>query len=173
MSTLQATPFRRVVVTGVECSGKTTLSKQLAAHLGWAWIPEHARMHPDVLSGSVCESTFDDLHNSQTEAANAARTSHPGVVCDTGDLVLRLWSEATLDFSWHPLMPPEPRVDLHILCPVLPVWEEDPLRTLPRLEDRLSLEETYRAHLSHRPHLVAKGSTPEARLEHVLTHWPW
>ncbi len=165
--------FRRVVVTGGECSGQTTLSKQLAAHLGWAWIPEHARMHPDVLSGSVCESTFDDLHNSQTEAANAARTSHPGVVCDTGDLVLRLWSEAALDFSWHPLMPPEPRVDLHILCPVLPVWEEDPLRTLPRLEDRLALEETYRAHLSHRPHLVAKGSTPEARLEHVLTHWPW
>ena len=99
--------------------------------------------------------------------------AHPGVICDTGDLVLRLWSEAELDFSWHPLMPPNPRVDFHILCPVLQTWEEDPLRTLPRLEDRLALEAKYRAHLKHRPHIVAEGDTPEARLQHVLSQWPW
>ena len=114
------------MVTGVECSGKTTLSQALAQRLGWAWVPEHARTHADVVAGKVQESTFDELHESQTAAAATARSTHPGVVCDTGDLVLRMWSEAVLEFSWHPLLPPDPRVDLHILCPTLPTWEEDP-----------------------------------------------
>ena len=70
MREVLTTPFHRVVVTGVECSGKTTLSKQLAAHLGWGWVPEHARTHQDVLSGKVSESTFDALHESQTDAAS-------------------------------------------------------------------------------------------------------
>ena len=165
--------FRRVVVTGVECSGKTTLSRELASALEWAWVPEHARTHQDVLNGNVSEETFDALHASQTSAASAARQTHSGVVCDTGDLVLRMWSEAVLDFSWHPLSPPDPRVDLYILCPTLHQWEEDPLRTLPKVEDRLALEEKYRAHLAHRHHLVAEGDSPEARLKHLLDQWPW
>lgn len=173
MSEILPTPFRRIVVTGVECSGKTTLSQALAQRLGWAWVPEHARTHSDVVAGKVQESTFDELHESQTAAAAEARSTHPGVVCDTGDLVLRMWSEAVLDFSWHPLLPPDPRVDLHVLCPTLPTWEEDPLRTLPRLEDRLALEEQYRAHLAHRHHLIAEGDTVEARLDHVISQWPW
>lgn len=167
-------PFRRVVVTGVECSGKTSFSFLLAQQLGWAWAPEAARTHPDVLSGRVTEETFDDLHEQQTQAAARARAEGaPGVICDTGDLVLRMWSEAVLEFSWHPLMPPNPSVDLHILCPVLETWDPDPLRTMPRLEDRQRLEASYRAHLEHRPHLVAEGPTPEARVQNVLKAWPW
>lgn len=166
--------FRRVVVTGVECSGKTTLSKRLAEQLGWVWTPEAARSHADVLSSNVTERTFDELHELQSEAAASAwRSGAPGVVCDTGDLVLRMWSEAVLDFCWHPLMPAHPSVDLHILCPALETWEPDPLRTLPQLEDRLALEAKYRAHLEHRPHLVAEGATPEARVQNVLKAWPW
>ena len=168
-----SSPFRRIVVTGVECSGKTTLSTMLAEQLGWAWVPEAARTHPVVLSGAITEGTFDELHDMQTQMAADARDTHSGVICDTGDLVLRLWAETTMDFSWHPLLPPEPRVDLHILCPCLEDWEEDPLRTLPKLEDRLALEAKYRAHLTLRPHLVAEGDTPEARVESILSQWPW
>ena len=83
------------------------------------------------------------------------------MVCDTG-LVLRMWSEAVLDFRWHPLLPPI-RVWTCTFVPHPLDMGEDPLRTLPRLEDRLALEEQYRAHLAHRHHLVAEGDTVEAR----------
>lgn len=33
----------RVVVTGSECTGKTTLAKALAEHYGTPWVPEYAR----------------------------------------------------------------------------------------------------------------------------------
>lgn len=33
----------RVVVTGSECTGKTTLAADLAAHYGTVWVPEYAR----------------------------------------------------------------------------------------------------------------------------------
>ena len=41
------------------------------------------------------------------------------------------------------------------------------------IEDRLALEEKYRAHLAHRHHLVAEGDSPEARVKHLLDQWPW
>ena len=135
-------------------------------------MPEHARTHSDVLRERCKNPPLTNSTNPKPRRRGSPAT-HPGVVCDTGDLVLRMWSEAVLDFSWHPLLPPNPRVDLHILCPTLPTWEEDPLRTLPRLDDRLALEEQYRAHLAHRHHLVAEGDTVEARLEHVMSQWPW
>ncbi len=35
--------IRRVVVTGSECTGKTTLATALAEHCGTLWVPEYAR----------------------------------------------------------------------------------------------------------------------------------
>jgi len=166
-------PFRRVVLTGVENSGKSTLARALATHLQWPLVDEAARTQADVRDGKVTLDTFDDLHARQTEAAaTAAQHGHPGVICDTGDLVLKVWSEA-LDAPWHPLTPPWPPVDLYLLCPPLSEWEPDPLRTLPRLEDRLAVHAVFQAHLTHRAHLVVEGATVEARLAHVLSQWPW
>lgn len=166
--------FRRIVVTGPESSGKTTLSKALAAHLHWAWTPEAARTHEDVLNDRVSEDTLDDLHDIQTKAANQAfLDGHPGVVCDTGDLVLRMWSEVTRGTSWHPLTAAFPPVHLHVLCPALDEWEEDPLRSMPNYADRVALENMYRQHLELRPHVVAEGRSLDERLSSVLEQWPW
>lgn len=168
------TAFRRVVFTGVECSGKTTLSKRLAEDLGWAWVEEAARGHADVRANKIQESTFDELHEQQTQRAAAShRDGYNGVICDTGDLVLRIWAEQALGFSWHPLLPAWPPVDLHILCPTLSNWKPDPLRSLPEYKDRIALEEIYIQHLRHRPHLVVQGDTLEDRLVFLKNHWPW
>jgi nicotinamide riboside kinase len=170
---MNSKPFRRIVITGVENAGKSTLANELAKAMGWPCIPEAARHHADVLKNRIDLGTFDELHEIQTEAAaQAAREGHGGVICDTGDLVLKVWSDV-LGFSWHPLTPPWPPVDLYILCPTLEMWEPDPLRTMPAYEDRVALEKVYREHLSHRPHLVAEGPSAEGRCARLLELWPW
>ena len=126
-----SSPFRRVVVTGVECSGKTTLSTKLAEQLGWAWVPEAARTHPDVRSGAVTEGTFDELHDMQTQMAADARDTHSGVICDTGDLVLRLWAETTMDFSWHPLLPQNLESTSTSCAPVSKIGKKTPCAPCP------------------------------------------
>ena len=118
--------------------------------------------------------TFDELHELQTDAcAELARSGHAGVVCDTGDLVLGIWSDAAIGQPWHPLMPPWPPVDLYILCPPLNDWEMDPLRTMPQLEDRQRLHEVYIQSLTHRPHVTVQGETPKDRLAFLMKAWPW
>jgi len=38
----------RIVVTGSECTGKTTLTEALARHYGTAWVPEFVRQFVEV-----------------------------------------------------------------------------------------------------------------------------
>ncbi len=46
----------RVVVTGSECTGKTTLARALAGHYGTVWVPEHARQFVrDKGAAPACE----------------------------------------------------------------------------------------------------------------------
>ncbi len=166
--------FQRLVLTGTECAGKSTLATRLADHLSWPLVNEAARHHPDVLQQRVTIDTFDDLHDIQTRGCvEAYDAGKPGVVCDTGDVVLGIWSAVTLGQPWHPLSAPWPAVDWYLLCPPLTQWKPDPLRTMPSFEDRMALHQAYEAALRYRHHLVVRGNTLEERLDHILNQWPW
>jgi NadR type nicotinamide-nucleotide adenylyltransferase len=49
---------KRVVVTGSECTGKTTLARGLAEHFGTIWTPEHVR---DFVRSKGAAPTSDDV----------------------------------------------------------------------------------------------------------------
>jgi len=49
---------RRVVVTGSECTGKTTLARALAEHYDTIWTPEHVR---EFVKSRGAAPTFDDV----------------------------------------------------------------------------------------------------------------
>mgnify|MGYP002395586322 CR=1 FL=1 len=65
----------QIVITGVESSGKTTLSRLLADASGWPLLPERARTDPAVLTGTHGPA---DLERLLTEQATAAREAGPG-----------------------------------------------------------------------------------------------
>lgn len=63
---------RRIVVTGSECTGKTTLARDLAAHLGVAWVPEEARRYAERVARLLTADDVEPIARAQREAEDAA-----------------------------------------------------------------------------------------------------
>ena len=138
-----------VVLTGVENAGKTTLGEALAHHLEWPLIEEAARTDAAMVDG---RTKWDDLRRLQhqfiQQLSDIARsTPAPGIICDTGGLVLDIWAQTVFGQGLEATDEALSMASLHLLVHTLPEWEPDPLRTLPALEDRLELQGQYRTRL--------------------------
>ena len=137
----------RIVLTGPESSGKTSLAQFLARTFDTGWVPEFARTYL-THTGGVYDA--DDLVKiaigqvSLVHAIGNALREKPCVFLDTWLYEIRIWSEyrfrkipPLLDFLIRDNMP-----DAFLLCaPDLP-WVEDPLRENP--DDRDLLFRAYR-----------------------------
>lgn len=137
--------LKKIVITGPESSGKTTLARELAAYYGTVWVREMARSYLEVKAepGYV----EDDLLNIArlqlwTEDAFAAKVTSddpPYLFCDTDLITIRIWGEEKYGRTdpWIVQQTQERHYDLWLLCmPDMP-WEPDPLRENPNDRDRL------------------------------------
>lgn len=132
----------RIVICGVENSGKTTLARELAQRLEMNLVEEQCRFSNQIISGDYSNSTLEHLHIRQEElVVDGIEKSENGVICDTSSFELRMWSveEFGIDLDLETRVP----VDLYIFCNTLSIWEEDPLRKLPELEARKNHERKF------------------------------
>jgi HTH-type transcriptional regulator, transcriptional repressor of NAD biosynthesis genes len=90
---------RRVVVTGAESTGSTTLAEALAERLGCPWVPEYGRHWSEVRPGGLAAAwrTPEFVHVVEQQCAweeeAARRTPVPWLVCDTDAQATTLWHE--------------------------------------------------------------------------------
>jgi len=163
----------KIVLTGVENSGKSTLSTVLAKSLNWPLISELCRGNEDVIDGSDDLATLEALHLLQGKTVNAILSDGTarGVICDTGGLVLEIWSEYKYKTGIKNISQSQHEVDLYILCETLPVWEEDPMRFLPEYSDRVNHEKIFLKKLKERnlPYFHLEVASVEDRLKKVIT----
>ena len=138
MSVRRLTP-RRVIITGVENAGKSTLARHLSDALGWPLIPEAARSETAVKEGRTTPGDLQRLLDEFRSALNVQRDT----LFDTGPIVLDLWARTVWNHALEGVEAAQNHVDLFLLCDTLPEWEPDPLRSLPRWEDRQALEAQY------------------------------
>lgn len=88
----------KIILTGPESTGKTTLAKQLAATFETDWLTEFARKYIEQLDRPYI---FDDLKNIavgqiDSEAvfsAKAEKAGHELVFFDTDLITIKIWSE--------------------------------------------------------------------------------
>jgi nicotinamide riboside kinase len=139
--------FFKVTLTGVENSGKTTLAAKLAEELGWPLVLEKCRENEDVINGKETPVTLVEINKQQELAVKKHKASGVrGVICDTGGVVLEVWSEEKFGerINCNELVP----TDLYIYCKTLPRWQADPLRLMPHYMDRTMYEFKFDAKLA-------------------------
>lgn len=157
---------RRIVLTGPESSGKTTLAQQLAAHLEAPLVPEFARAYLFAWQKPYDMADLRYLQSGQQAWEQFYQTqANKWLILDTDWTVYRIWLDHFSPGS-NLLLPSTPW-SLSFLCsPDIP-WEYDPLREHPT--ERNALFEEYKVLLEGTgwPFQVLTGS-PEERLEQAM-----
>ena len=157
----------KIVVTGPESSGKTTLAKQLAKQLSIPWIPEYARNYLEKIGRPYQLEDIQSIGRHQQAQHEFMLAQEPEfLICDTSFLVLKIWAEVKYGQKndWLEKQFQEDQVSLYLLCePDIP-WTYDPLRENP--DDRYGLFKRYQSALEihEKPFSIIKGFDPKQRL---------
>lgn len=166
--------MRKIIVTGPESSGKTTLARMLAAHYQAPLVDEQARAYLNALGRPYVELDLLAIAQQQWAAEEngegmARETSSPLVICDTDLLTIRIW--ALVKFGrcdpWITKILADDKPDHSILCsPDIP-WEPDPLREDPHGRDQLFAIHEQELHALNRSYTVVHGD-PGQRLSMTI-----
>lgn len=159
--------MHKVVVTGAECSGKSTLSEDLAKHYSVPWVPEMARGYLEELGRPYDEADLLkiaelQLRTEKERAVNGAeRTSL--LVCDTDLITIRIWGEEKYGRSdpWIVQQTEQRPYGLWLLCrPDIP-WVFDPQRENPHDRDRLFVVYEKMLKMLGKPYVIVEGGREE------------
>lgn len=153
-----------IALVGPECTGKTTLSKQLSKCLGGQLVSEYART---FLSEHGEEYTKEDLPliakgqlNAEQEALTLERRP---IICDTDLLVIIVWHEykyGQRNTQLEELFQNQHPRSYLLTAPDLP-WVPDPLRENPY--DRQEIFQHYEEVLNRMdlPYSIIRGKGEE------------
>ncbi len=139
----------KIVLTGPESTGKTTLAAQLAEHFGTVWVPEFARAYLDGLNRPYRQDDLLEIARGQiAQERDFLKKAKELLFFDTSLEVVKVWSEfrygncdpwilEQLEHGLH---------DLYLLCSPDLAWTFDPQREHPQSRD--ALFEIYRKDLT-------------------------
>lgn len=158
--------MKRVAITGPECTGKTTLAKQLAGHYHTAWVPEFAREYLGDLGRPYRYEDIELIARGQIALEDKIRPDAEDILfSDTCLLVCKVWSFDKFGRceDWIERHIAEKPYDLYLLPHPNIAWESDGLREDGDRRD--SLLDTYRTELAALNRKVAEViATDESRL---------
>lgn len=155
--------MRKVVVTGAECSGKSTLSEDLAEHYGVLWVPEMARQYLVWIEAVVrCKRSLENCGASVTDRRRTS-SGKPGwrTIADLRDpphhhLHLGRGNDRCSN-PWVVQQTKSRPYDLWLLCrPDIP-WVYDPQRENPHDRDRLFVVYEKMLKKLKKPYVIIEG----------------
>ncbi len=130
--------MKRVVVTGSESTGKTTLAADLAGRFGTVWVPEYARTYLDEKTATtgrpLDETDVEPIARGQIAAEDrGAAMAEALLVLDTDLMSTTVYARHYYGACprWIEQAARDRRADLYLLCDIDVPWVPDPARDLP------------------------------------------
>lgn len=169
--------LKKIVITGPESTGKSTLTQQLAQHYNSKWLPEYAREYletngkdytkEDLLIIAKHQIAVEDKMIQQLEERN-----EEWLFIDTDLIVIKVWSEFVFGNcdTWILRQIANRHYDGYLLCDVDLPWVKDNLREYPDLETRSILKLYYKDNLVNQkvPWTMITGNYDQ-RLQQAIT----
>lgn len=142
---------RKVVLTGSECTGKTTLAADLARHYRAVWLPEYVRGYAESKGAPLDAGDVEPIARGQIAAHDAAleRVRHL-LLLDTDLLSTVVYAEHYYGScpEWISTLAVARRADLYLLCDIDVPWTADPQRDRP--DTREAMQALFRRALMSR-----------------------
>lgn len=140
----------RIVVTGSECTGKTTLAQRIAEQFGAPWVPEAARAYAAARGGALDVSDVEPIAVATRDAlASATIGAPPLVIADTDLISTVVYARAYYGEcpAWIVQESRAQRGDLYLLCAPDVPWVADGIRDRPSEEERTAMHSAFDATL--------------------------
>jgi NadR type nicotinamide-nucleotide adenylyltransferase len=138
----------KIVITGAESTGKSTLAEGLAKHFNGKVIPELARGYIENLDRNYTYEDLEVIAKMQIEAENDA-ASESLVFFDTWLIITKVWFDFVYGShpEWLNQAISNSNIDLFLLCDTDIPWIADPVRENGG-ENREILQNTYKKEMA-------------------------
>jgi NadR type nicotinamide-nucleotide adenylyltransferase len=120
----------KIVITGAESTGKSTLAESLAAHFQTIWIPEFSRSFVENLHRNYTYSDIELIARHQIAENQNVDQNIDLVFFDTWLIITKVWFEFVFGKSpaWLHEFILQSNIDLFLVCDIDIPWVPDPLR---------------------------------------------
>lgn len=168
--------MKKIVFTGPESTGKSTVANTIALQSGLPLVNEYARTYLSKQGGKY---TYDDLLHiakGQVMWEQEARSDNANIICDTDLLTIFIWSDVKFgkcDPMIKSKLMDDPATHYFLCTPDIP-WKFDPLREDPTNRDELFDIYRLTIEILKVDYTILKGSkdkrliTVQQKLEEIL-----
>lgn len=160
----------KIAIVGPESTGKSDLTKALAARLNCKHTVEIAREYLTARNGKYTEEDLSEMARLQCEAEDAINDTSI-LICDTTTLIIKIWSDVKYGRCSKEItdLYMSRKYDFTLLTDIDLPWSDDPLREHPSLEDRKMLMDLYKVELTaHRIKFGIVSGVGEDRTNNAL-----
>lgn len=165
--------MKKIVIIGPECTGKSTLSAQLANHYKTVWCPEFARNYLLQHNNEYSYNALLNIAMGQIELEDSLqkKAKNNFYFIDTNMYVLKVWCEVAYNncHTWILKQIAKRQYDKYLLCNVDLPWVQDGMREYPDIQTRQRLFKMYKDLLinSNEKWAVVSGA-PHERLQTAI-----